>query len=105
MPAGDKTDKQILGCTERKVLDYSAMTGDSRGLELGGSARVYEWKEDYGDFGSRLPRSFSMILSGTVIMVQDWNSPNLRRSQLSRKVLLKSTASKASRMQDFIQLC
>jgi ATP-dependent RNA helicase DDX3X len=55
VPAGENAEKQISGWTEREVLDYSAMAGDSGAREFGGSARVYEWKEEYGDLGPRIP--------------------------------------------------
>lgn len=44
----------IPGWVEKEVLDYSTMEGRSGEGQFDGSARVYEWKEEYGDVGPKM---------------------------------------------------
>lgn len=48
-----KAAPPVPGWVEKEVLDYSTMEGRSGEGAFDGSARVYEWNEDYGDVGPR----------------------------------------------------
>lgn len=60
-PAG----ANIPGWVEKEVLDYSAMDGRSGEGGFDGSARVYEWNDEYGDVGPKIPE-FEKELFGSV---------------------------------------
>lgn len=46
---------QVPGWNEAEVFDYSAMGGDSGVRTFGGSARVYDWNDEFGDIGPKVP--------------------------------------------------
>ncbi len=50
-----QASKPIPGWVDKEVLDYSAMDGRSGGGAFDGSARVYEYSDEYGDVGPRIP--------------------------------------------------
>lgn len=45
----------VPGWVEKEVLDYSTMEGRSSEGAFDGSARIYEWNDEYGDVGPSIP--------------------------------------------------
>lgn len=55
----------IPGWVEKEVLDYSTMDGRSGEGAFDGSARIYEWNDEYGDIGPKIPE-FEKELFGSL---------------------------------------
>jgi ATP-dependent RNA helicase DDX3X len=62
------SDNQPVGWVERQKFDYEAYTAERGTLGSVGNETRYEWKDEYGDVGPRVPAIEKALFEGDSIM-------------------------------------
>lgn len=76
--AADIAKARDAGWTERSAFNYDSFTSaDTSSADWHGAAKIYEWKDEYGEFGPAVPELESNLFHGDLIMRKGEHINNL----------------------------